>query len=226
MTILQIINAALVVSIKYLFLLATILGPAIFFGLLDKPQEMFLSILGGCMIFVLGNIHKFSYFKIAGMEAKLKEAKEAVKEAEVTIAQMRELLEPFASVCLYQLTYGNRMSDSRRKIDKEQMVAKISDLAKRIKIYDKLEPDIKRFVCFSGLDLYRVLSRLSPSPLQNTLNKLVNFDNCMSTPFPTEAEIRDLFTKSHLHMDANVEQALQRYLEYLKDYPELSAQGT
>jgi hypothetical protein len=77
------------------------------FGLKEMPTEMGIAVAASCIFLAFANLEKFSEFKGAGFQAKLKEA---VEEANATIENLKEVAKPLIKTNLCVLAESGRFS--------------------------------------------------------------------------------------------------------------------
>jgi hypothetical protein len=90
--------------IGFLFLIVSVF----LFGLKGMSVEMGIAVAASFVFLAFINIDKFSEFKGAGFEAKLKQA---VLEANATIENLKEVANPLIKTNLATLTHQGRLSD-------------------------------------------------------------------------------------------------------------------
>ena len=83
---------------------AITLALAVMFGLKEQSTEMGLIIVAGAIFLAFLHIDKIQKFKGAGFEAEMKQA---VKEANATVKQLREVAATSSEVILTDLMAGN-----------------------------------------------------------------------------------------------------------------------
>jgi len=78
------------------------------FGLKGMAAEMGIAVAASGLFLAFANLDKFSEFKGAGFQAKLKEA---VEEANATIENLKEVAKPLIKTNLFALAKAGRFSD-------------------------------------------------------------------------------------------------------------------
>ncbi|WP_296060759.1 hypothetical protein [uncultured Amphritea sp.] len=78
------------------------------FGLIGMAAEMGIAVAASGIFLAFANLDKFSEFKGAGFEAKLKEA---VNEANATIENLKEVAKPLIKTNLFALAKAGRFSE-------------------------------------------------------------------------------------------------------------------
>ena len=101
-----------------------VMAPSLIFGFMGKPTEMLIALFAGFTSAVFINMDKFSSFKAGKLEAKLKEADEVIKEANVTIEEVKEISIPMMNYLLSHLVWGEKVIGMPPH-DKEELYNKL-----------------------------------------------------------------------------------------------------
>lgn len=122
----------LVISISFIIL------PIIVFGILDQSDNMAIGLTAGlaCALFI--NIDKFKSFRIGALEAELKDA---IKEANATITQLKDMAEPLMDYTLANITRGDRIMGVNAE-DKDRFYKKIIKNYKDFDIKSKYSTEL------------------------------------------------------------------------------------
>ncbi|MGJ9381542.1 hypothetical protein [Salipaludibacillus sp. CF4.18] len=86
-----------------------IMIPVIIFGSLNMPVPMSISLFAGFACAVLINIERFDSFKAGHLEATIRQADKAIKDANATIEQLKEMTEPLMNYTLAQIVRGDHI---------------------------------------------------------------------------------------------------------------------
>ncbi|MBP1924575.1 hypothetical protein J2Z76_000428 [Sedimentibacter acidaminivorans] len=194
-----------------------ILFPGIILGFMGKPTEMGLSIASGCLFCVFLNLDKFTKFKGAGFEAELKQT---IKEAEVTIEKMRNLMKPIIIFTYNQLTYNDRMGGIPiNKIN--TLFTDINSIVQELSLNDdksikqEQEKLIKSTAWGSFSNFYTDLYYTKQTDSINELQELNNLD---TINYPTEAVINNILNKHNTILNTNQSKKLEEYLNYIREH--------
>lgn len=87
------------------FSVLLVIGPTVYFGYINRPTVMLITLSAGFVSAFLLNIDKFESFKAGQIEAKLKEAEEVIDEATATIEQLTAVTAPLLKANLSFLLY-------------------------------------------------------------------------------------------------------------------------
>ncbi|MCZ2808750.1 MAG: hypothetical protein O2V44_05295 [Candidatus Bathyarchaeota archaeon] len=126
------------------------------FGLKGMAAEMGIAVAASGIFLAFANLDKFSEFKGAGFEAKLKEA---VSEANATIENLKEVAKPLIKTSLFSLSKAGRFSENA--FDKSHDVYdQLADLQEKIGLIgDDLEKSKYGYLNIHAWDMVREISR-------------------------------------------------------------------
>jgi len=94
--------------INKIICVVVILVPTLFFGYNGKPAEMGVSLVAGALTACFLNLDRFSSFKGGGFEAQLREVKDTVDQAMVTVENFKNIMKPLLLSTIHNITYTGR----------------------------------------------------------------------------------------------------------------------
>lgn len=203
-----------------------ILVPGLVFGLVGKPTEMGLSIVGGCLACTFYNIDKFDKFKGAGFEAELKKV---VQEAQLTIEEMRKITKPLILFSYHQLTHAGRWGGGHEKSD--DLIKNLMTTVQTLSIED--DEDIKhskeeyyRYKCWDAYNEFvgkvferkSSISKYSPEE-QQILCELYDLKKYSSNSFPYDKEgILNIIKSQNIQVPDSFDEEWDKYTLHLNNY--------
>lgn len=132
-----------------LVLIITLIASALLFGLLEKPTEMGLIIIGCSICLAFANIDQIQRFKGAGFEAEMKKA---VEEAYATTESLRALAKPLVLSMLENLIYAGRWGGMNGK-RKHKLKEELDALSNSLEIHDEsISSMLHQFYIWHGID--------------------------------------------------------------------------
>jgi hypothetical protein len=143
------------INYRIIFSVLFIIVPTMYFGCTSKPTEMGLAIIMGSTISAFINIDKFSSFKGAGFEAQLRDLKETIREANIKVEELKQILEHIVLHNMFMITNIGLFNGGGSTEDKD----KIRDSCKMlIEKYSIDNSDINRI--FDEYERYQKENRI------------------------------------------------------------------
>lgn len=93
--------------LKKIIIILLIMGPTLFFGFIDKPTIMGLSLIAGALTAMMLNLEKFKSFKAGNIEAQLREVESSLNDALATIDELKEMSEPLMNYTMVNILRGH-----------------------------------------------------------------------------------------------------------------------
>lgn len=201
-----------------------IVVPTMYFGYIGKATEMGLALLMGTLVATFINLDKFSSFKGAGFEAQLREAKETVEKALVTVENLREILQPLLFNTLHSITYMGRIGGGGPSTNKDTIRDGCEKIISTLKIDSpELLDIISTYNKFNMWDAYgqilNLLNQIDDRP--QTLLIQLDVDNRYSDDnYPPLSFIYKALSDNNIPLDtlsSDISKAIKNY-EYRLTY--------
>ena len=195
-----------------------ILLPGLVFGILARPTEMGLAIIGGAIAAAFLNMDKIQRFRGAGFEAEMKKA---VEEAYATIENLRELARPLVVSTLGVLTFSGRWGgmdpDQKHKLaqDLERITESLS------LNYGEVESAKHQFYRYHTWDRYtEFINAVSKEEnIDSTAKRrLAELRDYKSPGFPSKEVIEKTLGSSVDNLGAETRGVLKDYLYYVENH--------
>ncbi len=214
--------------VKYLISLICIMVPSLYFGYLGKPAEMGIALIAGSIAATFLNLEKFQSFKGGGFEAQLKETKEIVEKALVTIEGLKEVITPLMFNTLHSITYMGRLSAGGPIKNKDAIRDKCENIISMLSIED---PDIEKLISqynmYTRWDAYYEIERAMAYKVEDkkkyeeVRKQFQNNENRYKTNiYPTKQEIYSIFEKNGFkinQLEDIVQQTINNYFYRLEN---------
>ena len=169
--------------IKTFFSIFCIIVPALYFGIKGKPTEMGIAVIAGAIAACFINLDKFKSIKGAGFEAQLRETKETIDKAIITVEKLKEIIAPMILNTLHSITYMGRYSAGGPTSQKDKIRDYCSEIKKGLGIdNDEIEAAVKQYNTYS---LWDAFSNIEHSvSYSECLGKTIiaNINNALSQP--------------------------------------------
>lgn len=194
-----------------------IVAPTMYFGYVGKPTEMGIALLMGTLVSAFINLDKFSSFKGAGFEAQLKEAKETVEKAQVTIEILKEILQPLLFNTLHSITYMGRLSAGGPTANKDTIRDGCKQIISTLNIDSpELTDIISTYDRYIIWDCYnQILNKIRSCSISDTLYEQLNVDNKYSNNnYPSLDFIYRAFSDNNIplaNLPTDVSDAIKNY---------------
>lgn len=199
--------ASVSITILSVFL---ILGPSLFFGFLGKATEMGFALAAGVLAAAFINLEKLQKFKGAGIEIELKQA---VKEAQATIDNLKEFTDPLfiSSIKIFSegLSWGGIPDNIQHDI-----VHKIEKIAKENKASTDVMQTIEAFYNRNLGNAYkRIYDEVIRYRQEKTEHKFWGLMDETAGVFPSEKQIREVLSELP-DISSELDELIKDYLYY------------
>ena len=181
-----------------------IVAPTMYFGYIGKPAEMGLAILMGTLVSAFVNLDKFSSFKGAGFEAELREAKETVEKALVTVENLKEIVQPLLFNTLHSITYMGRLSAGGPNANKDTIRDGCKQIISTLEINSsELNHIISTYDNYMMWDCYnKILTKVRSANISDTLYTQLQVTNSYGdNNHPTLDFIYKAFSDNNMPLD-------------------------
>jgi hypothetical protein len=216
-------------KINKVFCIVLILGPALFFGYNGKPAEMGLALISGSIAACFINLEKFSSFKGGGFEAQLREAKDTVDKAMVTVENLKNVISPLLLSTIYNITYmgrwgGGSVNENEAILQGSKEIIKEFDLNNA-----ELTAAVSTYYRYNTWDAYaKIVSELKEEACckgdYSELWESLSVKNCyLDGKFPPISKIETLIKDNGIKWEdisQNAKDEINRYKEKYKQYME------
>jgi len=188
-------------------------GPG-YFGYKGQPVEMATAVAGGIALLFFVNLSRFKSFKGCGVEAELIEA---VKDAQVTLEKMHELVRPLVVFWIQQLAWGNRIGQMPGR---EVALGTAMGIAKAFGVPADTEEIGQalgmyyRHEAWDGFQRFTSHVRLQDKELAAS-EALSEFEQRKTVAFPSEAQLRVVLAVLARPQSQEAEALLQAFLRYV-----------
>ena len=198
------------------------MAPVMWFGLIGKPTEMTIALFAGFACSVLLNLDKFESFKAGQIEAKLREADKAIKEANATIGQLRRMTEPLMNYLLAHIIRGNRIAGVSG-YDKEELFKRLSENSKQFSIDSEYNKELLAEAKYNVIEtfLYEIEFEVEGKVGYERAEPIREFINKNYVPnskkFPSVAKVRLSFDEHPNLYNNKVEDSIKEYERVLNE---------
>lgn len=199
---------------RALFYAAVMLAGPGYFGYHRQPTEMATAGAAGIALLFFLNLTRFKSFKGGGVEAQLVEA---VKEAQGTAEQLRRLVKPLVTFSINQLTFGGRLGQMPKR---ELILGEVRALGREFGLEEDaaLKADIGAFFRHEAWDRLNALVshvHLTDKMLDVSTGLAPLAHRRPTVDFPSEADIREAFTRFGKSPSPEAEAQLREFLSYV-----------
>lgn len=205
--------------ISYLIIWA----PTLIYGFMGKTVEMGIALAMGGVIAIFINLDRFKSFKVANIEAQLREVKTIADEALLTVENIKPILKPLFLSTLNSVAYRNHPFISREK-SIDAAICETKDILKKLGIDDS---DISAMLCdydrLKKLDAYALIgmavegTSIDPEKVSNLTQALAERKK---QQIPNEKELLSLFDSNGINdsqVPKNVKMAIDNYIYVLEN---------
>lgn len=181
------------------------------FGLKGMATEMGVAVVASSIFLAFANLDKFSEFKGAGFEAKLREA---VNEANATIENLKEVAKPLIKTNLFVLSKSGRFSEGAFN-KSHDVYDQLAELQRKIGLEGQdLEKSKAGYLNIHAWDMVSELS-VSIGRAGNERFSVASNETMGTRSFDAPPDLNKL---NELVKDLELDEQSQRQYKALKDY--------
>ncbi|WP_052675912.1 hypothetical protein [Paenibacillus sp. IHBB 10380] len=193
-----------------------ILGPSLFFGFIGKPAEMGVALAAGALAAAFLNLDKLQKFKGAGIEFELKQA---VKEAQATIENLKEFTDPLFVSSIKIMSVGMTWDGIPENIQHD-IVRKIEKITDGNNVSVDVTNAIKDFYDYNFIQLFnRLISGIEGYYKPEVSKQLSLLMDAEKSIFPSGKQVDQVLSELP-HITPELEDLIKDYAFYKENrYP-------